>query len=227
MEWEFWTNSNDQCGALCDVQKQFIKEFVPVAKVGVQPSARMRVGWGGVGRVLGMFPGRGPESQFADTPASSLPCVALSIPTTHTRAQEFDSNGWTAFTPHYLVWDCPTGYTESEECQSLCIRHGRYCAPDPDGDVWEGYSGAQVVEENLRSLCVHRLAERAQRAHLWWDYVTRYGMACDMKSGRYGVDCAEEVSGQFSWRGRVCGGRGRTKGGGSRCPYLCVPLVDW
>lgn len=23
--WEFWTNSNDQCGAVCDVQKEFIK----------------------------------------------------------------------------------------------------------------------------------------------------------------------------------------------------------
>jgi hypothetical protein len=33
VSWEFWTNSNDQCGPVCDVQKEFIKEFVPVAKV--------------------------------------------------------------------------------------------------------------------------------------------------------------------------------------------------
>lgn len=25
VEWEFWTNSNDMCGAVCDVQKEFIK----------------------------------------------------------------------------------------------------------------------------------------------------------------------------------------------------------
>ena len=25
VEWEFWTNSNDQCGAVCDMQKEFIK----------------------------------------------------------------------------------------------------------------------------------------------------------------------------------------------------------
>lgn len=25
VEWEFWTNSNDQCGAVCDVQREFIK----------------------------------------------------------------------------------------------------------------------------------------------------------------------------------------------------------
>ena len=25
VDWEFWTNSNDMCGAVCDVQKEFIK----------------------------------------------------------------------------------------------------------------------------------------------------------------------------------------------------------
>ena len=29
VEWEFWTNSNDQCGAVCDVQKEFIKVRLP------------------------------------------------------------------------------------------------------------------------------------------------------------------------------------------------------
>ena len=29
VEWEFWTNSNDQCGAVCDVQKEFIKVLKP------------------------------------------------------------------------------------------------------------------------------------------------------------------------------------------------------
>lgn len=42
VSWEFWTNSNDQCGPVCDVQKEFIKEFVPVAKVRRRGSAS---GW--------------------------------------------------------------------------------------------------------------------------------------------------------------------------------------
>lgn len=25
VNWEFWTNSNDMCGPVCDVQKEFIK----------------------------------------------------------------------------------------------------------------------------------------------------------------------------------------------------------
>ena len=29
VEWEFWSNSNDQCGAVCDVQKEFIKVHMP------------------------------------------------------------------------------------------------------------------------------------------------------------------------------------------------------
>ena len=29
VSWEFWSNSNDQCGPLCDVQKEFIKVSWP------------------------------------------------------------------------------------------------------------------------------------------------------------------------------------------------------
>ncbi len=25
VEWEFWTNSNDECGATCDTQRKFVK----------------------------------------------------------------------------------------------------------------------------------------------------------------------------------------------------------
>ena len=60
--------------------------------------------------------------------------------------QEFDSKGWTTFAPHYIVWTCPAAYRSSAECASQCIRHGRYCSPDPDGDMHKGYSGADVVQ---------------------------------------------------------------------------------
>lgn len=32
VEWEFWTGSNDMCGPVCDVQRDFIKTFAPVAE---------------------------------------------------------------------------------------------------------------------------------------------------------------------------------------------------
>ena len=34
VEWEFWTNSNDMCGAVCDVQREFIKVHLP-SDVGI------------------------------------------------------------------------------------------------------------------------------------------------------------------------------------------------
>ena len=61
-------------------------------------------------------------------------------------AQDFEEHKWTRFTPHYLVWVCPDSYHKSDECQSQCIRKGRYCTPDPDGDVQKGYSGRDVVQ---------------------------------------------------------------------------------
>lgn len=32
--------------------------------------------------------------------------------------QEFDEKGWTRFTPHYIIWICPTPYRRSEECNA-------------------------------------------------------------------------------------------------------------
>lgn len=60
-------------------------------------------------------------------------------------ARELEKN-WTRFTPHYIVWVCPRVYRKSEECQSQCIHQGRYCTPDPDGDLQNGYSGRDVVQ---------------------------------------------------------------------------------
>ncbi|KAL3159117.1 hypothetical protein ABBQ32_011113 [Trebouxia sp. C0010 RCD-2024] len=142
VEWEFWTNSNDQCGAVCDVQKEFIKEFVPVAR-------------------------------------------------------ELEKN-WTRFTPHYIVWVCPRVYRKSEECQSQCIHQGRYCTPDPDGDLQNGYSGRDVVQENLRQLCVFKLASEAGQSYRWWEYVTKFGEECTMAGNKYNSECAEKVFRELS-----------------------------
>ena len=61
-------------------------------------------------------------------------------------ARDFEEHKWTSFTPHYLVWVCPDSYHKSTECESQCIRRGRYCTPDPDGDTEKGYSGRDVVQ---------------------------------------------------------------------------------
>ncbi|KAJ8545023.1 hypothetical protein K7X08_017606 [Anisodus acutangulus] len=138
VEYELWTNSNDECGVRCDEQMSFIKNF------------------------------KG-------------------------HAQILEKGGYTMFTPHYITWYCPEAFILSSQCKSQCINHGRYCAPDPEQNFGEGYQGKDVVFENLRQLCVHRVANESSRSWAWWDYVTDFHIRCSMKQKRYSKECAEEV----------------------------------
>ncbi|THG04188.1 hypothetical protein TEA_018828 [Camellia sinensis var. sinensis] len=139
VEYELWTNSNDECGSLCDKQMNFIKNF------------------------------KG-------------------------HAQILEKGGYTQFTPRYITWFCPRPFLLSSQCKSQCINRGRYCAPDPEQDFKEGYQGKDVVIENLRQLCVHRVANESNNSWVWWDYVTDFHIRCSMKKKkRYSKECAEEV----------------------------------
>ncbi|XP_010914289.1 vacuolar-sorting receptor 6 [Elaeis guineensis] len=138
VEYEFWTNSNDECGPRCEEQMNFVKNF------------------------------KG-------------------------HAQLLEKGGYTQFTPHYITWYCPEPFILSKQCKSQCINNGRYCAPDPEQDFGEGYDGKDVVIENLRQLCVHRVANESGRPWVWWDYVTDYHIRCSMKEKKYSRDCAEKV----------------------------------
>ncbi len=77
-------------------------------------------------------------------------------------ARELEGN-WTEFTPHYIVWVCPEAYRDSDECKSQCIHQGRYCTPDPDGDLTAGYSGADIVQARSP----RRPARRRAHRRLW------------------------------------------------------------
>jgi len=139
VEWELWTNSGDNCGAKCDAQKGFIKDFKETA-------------------------------------------VTL------------EKNGYTQFTPHYVTWLCPPEAIDEPFCVQQCINNGRYCCPDPDSDFAAGFSGADVVTENLRTLCVFREANATASPWKWWDYVTQFEDACTMANGRFNdLECAESV----------------------------------
>ncbi|CAH9076184.1 unnamed protein product [Cuscuta epithymum] len=138
VEYELWTNGNDECGTRCEEQMSFIKNF------------------------------KG-------------------------HAQVLEKGGHTMFTPHYMTWFCPTAFVASSQCKSQCINRGRYCAPDPENDFGGGYEGKDVVFENLRQLCVHRVANETGKSWVWWDYVTDFHIRCSMKNNRYSKGCAEEV----------------------------------
>lgn len=109
-------------------------------------------------------------------------------------AQNLEKGGYTVFTPHFIVWYCPPKYLDSSECKSQCINHGRYCSPDPEDDFSLGYEGKDVVIENLRQICIHKLLVEQKRSWIWWDYVTDFQIRCSMKEGKYGPDCGNTVA---------------------------------
>ncbi|KAJ3693500.1 hypothetical protein LUZ60_008980 [Juncus effusus] len=138
VEYEFWTNSNDECGERCDEQMEFVRNFKGKANL-------------------------------------------------------LERGNYTLFTPHYITWYCPEAFVQSKQCNSQCINKGRYCAPDPEGDFGSGYDGKDVVMENLRQLCVHRVANSLGRAWIWWDFVVDYHIRCSMKDQKYSASCAQDV----------------------------------
>ncbi|XP_020580036.1 vacuolar-sorting receptor 1-like [Phalaenopsis equestris] len=138
VEYEFWTNSNDECGPKCDSQIEFVRNFKGAAQI-------------------------------------------------------LERKGYTQFTPHYITWYCPDPFILSKQCKSQCINHGRYCAPDPEQDFSKGYDGKDVVMQNLRQVCVFKVANDSGKPWLWWDYVTDFSIRCPMKEEKYTKECAEKV----------------------------------
>ncbi|KAJ0801109.1 putative EGF-like calcium-binding domain, PA domain, complement Clr-like EGF [Helianthus annuus] len=138
VEYELWTNSNDECGVKCDMLMDFVKNFKGAAQI-------------------------------------------------------LEKGGYTLFTPHYITWYCPQAFTISKQCKSQCINHGRYCAPDPEQDFSSGYEGKDVVIENLRQLCVFKVANETNKPWVWWDYVTDFQIRCPMKEKKYNKECADAV----------------------------------
>ncbi|CAH2059333.1 unnamed protein product [Thlaspi arvense] len=108
-------------------------------------------------------------------------------------AQVLEKGGYALFTPHYISWFCPKELLFSRQCKTQCINQGRYCAPDTEQDFEDGYNGKDVVYENLRQLCVHRVAKEKNISWVWWDYVTDFNIRCSMKEKKYSKECAETV----------------------------------
>ncbi|KAE8804082.1 protein TSS [Hordeum vulgare] len=74
----------------------------------------------------------------------------------------------------------------------------RYCVPDPEGDLGAGYRGRDVVLENLRQLCVHRVANSRNASWAWWGFLADYRVRCSMREKKYSRRCAEEVVASLS-----------------------------
>lgn len=99
------------------------------------------------------------------------------------------------FTPNMYIYDgikakC-RGADGNNECYNLCTNVDRYCSTDPDGDMNFGVSGADVVTESLRSLCIWQLYGEDGVGAQWWDYNKEFDAKCNNELHFKSMDCIE------------------------------------
>ncbi|GMI33414.1 hypothetical protein TeGR_g13315, partial [Tetraparma gracilis] len=101
------------------------------------------------------------------------------------------------FTPHYNIYDGVAYDCHNNDltCGTRCSNHGNYCALDPDGDLEKGVSGADVVVETLRRLCIWQHYGADGIGAKWWAYTSRFVDECDEANFPSLTDtaCADKV----------------------------------
>lgn len=89
------------------------------------------------------------------------------------------------FTPHEYIHNGTSIFPQgcqgsvSNDCNSYCTNAGRYCAPDPEHDTTRGVSGADIVTESLRRLCIwYEHGANNGIGEKWWAYVHEFNKHC-------------------------------------------------
>lgn len=101
------------------------------------------------------------------------------------------------FTPHNYIYDGVKTRCQSSEgenfCYSLCTNSGKYCATDPDNDLDQGISGADVVRESLRRMCIWKhYGEEDGIGEVWWNYVEQFMDRCNNADFFMNEDCVKD-----------------------------------
>jgi len=111
-----------------------------------------------------------------------------------------------SFTPHYTVFSMDS--SDPGVYSDLCLdTTGEFCAEDPDGSGL--VTGREVLQENVRQLCIHEMtkvqhaAEQHQAdstvayAQKFWDYVERLPDRCPLdgktEEDRFGEVCSKKL----------------------------------
>lgn len=102
------------------------------------------------------------------------------------------------FTPHQYIYDGVKSRCHGADgknlCLNLCTNYGRYCATDPDNDLEHGISGAEVVTESLRRICVwDHYGEKDGIGLVYWDYIAEFLKRCDSDDFFANPDCIKDV----------------------------------
>lgn len=101
------------------------------------------------------------------------------------------------FTPHQYIYDGIKNRCHGDGknlCLNLCTNNGRYCATDPDNDLEHGISGAEVVTEALRRICVWKYyGQEDGIGMVYWDYIFEFLKRCDSDDFFANQDCINDV----------------------------------
>lgn len=100
------------------------------------------------------------------------------------------------FTPHMYIYDGVEAKCRNNGvniCGSMCTNVGRYCSTDPDGDYDAGISGADVVRESARRMCIWELFGQDGTGLEWWDYVRSFSDTCDNMRSFMDEECVKAV----------------------------------
>ena len=103
------------------------------------------------------------------------------------------------FTPHQFIYDGVKSNCHTEDgknlCYNLCTNKGRYCATDPDNDLDEGISGADVVRESLRRICIWKEYGEGDGIGLkYWDYISEFLYRCDTPKNFASTKCYKDAA---------------------------------
>ena len=73
------------------------------------------------------------------------------------------------------------------------MNEGRYCSPNPDQTISPGKTGADVVTENLRQICIFQQANSTVATDFgirYWNYVNLFHTKCLGESDWHG--CSQD-----------------------------------
>lgn len=105
-------------------------------------------------------------------------------------AAQFEEQGYTQFTPHAALWSCPS-WLPAEECKRYCARGGRYCPKGDPSKIREGgYEPREVVGNDLRLICAHRVLNETGRAYRWFEYAKKFSSRCRGSASTFNAECA-------------------------------------
>ena len=105
-----------------------------------------------------------------------------------------------SMTPHMHIYDglasgCRQKSTQKSVCFNLCTNEGRYCAPNPpeNMDLYYGISGADIVTESLRRLCIWKLYGDDGVGIHWWNYIESFSKLCDTSEDFMTDECVQRA----------------------------------